>query len=190
MYSFGAQFFRSMVFNEPAWDYRTFSPSRDTNIADEKLAGVLNATDPDLSRFRARGGKLVLYHGWSDAAISPNNSIDYYESIRSRMGARKVDGFVRLYMVPGMLHCAGGPGPGSFGQFGAGDGDAGHDIQAALERWVEKDIAPGTIIGAKRKSDLDPSSAVLRTMPICVYPGVPRYLGKGSTGEASSFRCE
>jgi feruloyl esterase len=92
-------------------------------------------------------------------------------------------------MAPGMEHCFGGPGPSGFGQLGVAGGDADHDIEAALERWVEKGIAPGTIIGAKRGSDFDSASLLLRTMPICVWPKVPRYSGKGSTNEATNFTC-
>jgi len=189
MYAFGTQFFRNMVFNDPTWDYRSFNADRDSKVADEKLGPVLNATDPDLSRFQSRGGKLILYHGWSDAAIAPRNTIDYYQNVTAKMGQRRTDGFVRLYMVPGMEHCFGGPGPSSFGQLGVAGGDADHDMEAALERWVERGVAPGTIIGAKRRSDFDPASPVLRTMPICVWPKAPRYLGKGSTNDAASFAC-
>jgi len=186
----GTQFFRNMVFDDPAWDYRTFAVDRDSKAADEKLGAILNATDPDLSRFQSRGGKLILYHGWSDAAIAPRNTIDYYQSVAAKMGRRRTDGFVRLYMVPGMGHCYGGPGPSSFGQLGVAGGDADHDLEAALEQWVEKGIAPGTVIGAKRRNDFDPASPALRTMPICVWPKVPRYAGKGSTSEAASFNCQ
>jgi len=186
---FGTQFFRNMMFDDPRWDYHTFNVDRDLKATDEKLAPILNATDPDLSRFQSRGGKLILYHGWSDAAIAPRNTIDYYESMAAKMGQRRADGFVRLYMVPGMEHCIGGPGPSSFGQFGGGSGDADYDMQAALERWVEKGIAPGTIIGEKRRNDLDPTSPLLRAMPICVWPKAPRYLGKGSTNDAANFTC-
>ena len=70
-YGFSTQFFSQMVYENAAWDYRTFNPDRDSKAADSKLAGVLNATDPNLERFKARGGKLILYHGWSDAAIPP-----------------------------------------------------------------------------------------------------------------------
>jgi len=190
MYAFGTQFFRNMMFNDPAWDYRTFNVDRDSKATDEKLGAMLNATDPDLRRFQSRGGKLILYHGWSDAAIAPRNTIDYYQRVEAKMGQRRAARFVRLYLVPGMEHCFGGPGPSSFGQLGVAGGDADHDVEAALERWAEKGIAPETIIGAKRKSDFDPASPSLRTMPICVWPKVPRYLGKGSTNDAANFSCQ
>jgi feruloyl esterase len=189
MFAFGTQFFKNMMFGDPAWDYRTFDADRDTKAADEKMAPILNATNPDLSRFRARGGRLILYHGWSDAAIGPQNTIDYFESVTAKMGARQTRQFVRLFMVPGMQHCFGGAGPSSFGQLGATGGDADHDIDAALERWVEKNIAPEQIVAAKRKNDFDPKSDAVRTRPLCAYPAVARYKGSGSTDDAANFVC-
>jgi len=189
MYAFGTQFYRNMLFDNPEWDYHTFDTDRDTKAADAKFAAVLNATSPDLSRFAARGGRLILYHGWDDAAIAPGNTIDYYKSVRERMGARKTASFVRLFMVPGMQHCFGGAGPSSFGQFTVGGGDAGHDLDAAIERWVEKDVAPEQVIAAKRKSDFDPKSEVLRTRPLCAWPMTAHYKGSGSIDDAASFTC-
>ncbi|MGC9973300.1 MAG: tannase/feruloyl esterase family alpha/beta hydrolase [Bryobacteraceae bacterium] len=189
MFSFGTQFFKNMVYDNAAWDYRTFNVDRDTQAADQKMAPILNATNPDLSRFKARGGKLILYHGWSDAAIAAPNAIDYYQSVVAKMGQKQAHGFVRLFMVPGMQHCGGGSGPNSFGQFGMGSGDPEHNLGAALERWVEHGIAPERIIATKRKNDLDPKSDVLRTRPLCAYPQVARYKGTGSTDDAANFAC-
>ena len=189
MYAFGTQFFKNMVFDDATWDYHVFDVNRDTKAADEKMARLLNATDPDLSRFRARGGKLILYHGWSDAAIAAQNAIDYYDSVVMKAGAKKAGTFVRLFMVPGLQHCGGGPGPNSFGQFSVGSGDPDHDIDAALERWVEQGIAPERIVAVKRKNDMDPKSAVVRTRPLCAYPLTARYKGTGSTDDAANFVC-
>ncbi len=182
MFAFATQFFKNMVFDNAAWDYHTFNVDRDTRIADQKMARILNATDPDLSRFRARGGKLILYHGWSDAAIAAGNTINYYESVVAKLGKKQAGTFVRLFMVPGMQHCGGGSGPNSFGQFGVGAGDAEHDIDAALERWVEQGTAPERIIATNRDR--------ARTLPLCAYPLTARYKGSGSTGDAASFTCE
>ena len=189
MFDFGTQFYKNIMFGNAAWDYHGFDADRDTKATDEKLAGVLNATDPDLSRFRARGGKLILYHGWSDAAIGPGNTVNYYESVVSKAGASDARGFVRLFMVPGMQHCSGGSGPNSFGQFGGATGDAEHDVGAAIERWVEQGIAPERIVAAKRKNDLDSRSEAVRTRPLCAYPSVARYKGTGSIEDAGSFMC-
>ncbi len=189
MYAFGTQFFKNMVFDNASWDYHTFDADRDTKTADEKQTRNMNATDPDLSRFRARGGKLILYHGWSDAAIAAQNTINYYDSVVAKMGTAQAGSFVRLFMVPGMQHCGGGSGTNSFGQLSIGAGDADHDMDTALERWVEKGVAPERIIAAKRKSDLDQKSAIVRTRPLCAYPLIAHYSGSGSTDDAANFNC-
>lgn len=188
-FGFGTGFFANMMFNNAVWDFHTFNLDRDVQAADEKLAPVLNATDPDLARFKERGGKLILYHGWSDAAIPAANSIDYYESVVAKAGAQNAAQFVRLYMVPGMQHCGGGPAPDVFGQLGVGQGDAKHDINAALERWVEEGTAPGPIVAAKYNSGMNASSGVVRTRPLCPYPEVAQWKGSGSTDEAANFIC-
>jgi len=188
MYAFSTQFFKNMVFDNAAWDYRTFNADRDTKAAEDKQTRNLNATDPNLGRFRARGGKLILYHGWSDAAIAPGNTIDYYDSVAAKMGAQTA-GFVRLFMVPGMQHCGGGSGPNSFGQYPGASGDPDRDMEAALERWVEKGVAPERIVAAKHDRYLDPASAIVRTRPLCAYPLVARYKGTGSTDDAANFAC-
>jgi hypothetical protein len=189
MYAFGTQFFTNMLYNNAAWDWRTFTVDRDMTTADEKLGPVMNAIDPDLKKFKARGGKLILYHGWSDAAIPPVNAIRYYQSVVSKMGAKNAQPFVRLYMVPGMQHCGGGPGPNSFGQASVPLSDAQHDIGAALERWVEQGIAPDTIIATKYKTGTNPASGVARTRPLCAYPEVAHWKGSGSTDDAANFEC-
>jgi hypothetical protein len=189
MFAFGTQFFMNMVFDNPDWQFRSFNVDRDTKTADEKTAGVLNSTDPDLSAFRKRGGKLILYHGWSDAAIPAQNTIDYYRSVEAKMGAGEAAGFVRLYMAPGMQHCGGGSGAVNFGQFGTPSGDRTHNIDAALEAWVEQGEAPGPIIAAKLKNGTDPASGVVRTRPLCPYPQVARWKGSGSTDDAANFVC-
>jgi feruloyl esterase len=189
LFAFGTGFYRNMVYNDPAWDYKTFNVDRDAKAAIEKTARVLNATDPNLKRFQARGGKLILYHGWSDAAIPAQSTINYYESVVKKMGAKNSGSFVRLYMVPGMQHCAGGSGPSSFGQWSVAQGDARTNVAAALERWVEQGLAPDEIIATKYKSGADPASGVARTRLLCPYPMVARYKGTGSTDEAASFEC-
>ncbi len=188
-YFFSSQAFANMVHNDPAWDLKTFDLERDGKLADEKLGPILNAIDPNLKAFKARGGKLILYHGWNDAALPPMNTINYFESVRTELGQREADSFVRLFMVPGMQHCAGGPGPNSFGIFvTSAQSDPQHDLTLALERWVEQGVAPDQIIAAKRET-LDPKSPVIRTRPLCAYPQVARYKGSGSTDEAANFTC-
>ena len=187
--TFGTQFFQNMVFEDPKWDFRRFQVERDTKVVDAKLARTLNATDPDLSALRKRGGKLVIWHGWSDPAISPLNAIRYYQSVQAKMGARETDAFARLYMLPGVQHCDGGPGPAGFNDANASQRDAEHDVSVAVERWVEEGVAPGQIVAAKFKTPGEPASGIARTRPLCPYPQVARYKGKGSTDEAGSFSC-
>jgi len=188
MYAYGTQFFKNIVYNDPAWAFKNFDVDRDVKAADEREAKYLNSTDPDLSAFQKRGGKLILYHGWADAAIPAVNAINYYDSVNKKMGADKAAGFVRLYMVPGMQHCAGGSGATSFGQLGTPDGDRFHSVDAALEAWVEQGSAPAEIIAAKRKSN-DPKSEIVRTHPLCPWPQVAKYKGTGSTDDAANFTC-
>lgn len=188
LFAFGTNFYRNMVYSDPAWDYRTFNVDRDAKAAFDKTAKILNATDPDLKKFRKRGGKLILYHGWSDAAIPARNTIDYYEGVVKKMGAKDAAGFVRLYMVPGMQHCGGGSGANTFGQMGAARGTARENMAAALEQWVEQGIAPAEIIAAKYKGSASPANLV-RTRPLCPYPAVARYKGTGSTDDAANFVC-
>jgi hypothetical protein len=189
MFAFGTQFYKNMVFDNAAWDYHSFNVDRDTKAADDKMARILNATDPELRRFKERGGRLILYHGWSDAAIPALNTIDYYRSVVAKMGANEAGSFVRLFMVPGMQHCGGGSGPNNFGQFGVSHVDPQHDVDAALERWVEQGTAPEQIIATKYMNDSDPKSELVRTRPLCAYPLVARYKGSGNTNEAANFVC-
>lgn len=188
-YAFGTQFFSNMLYNNAAWDFHTFNVDRDVKAADTKMAPILNATDPDLTAFKERGGKLILYHGWSDAAIPAASTINYYQSVQSKMGTSSAADFVQLYMAPGMQHCAGGPGPDMFGQWSVAQGDPQHDMDAALERWVEEGTAPGPIIAAKYKTFMDPASGVVRTRPLCPYPEVAQWKGSGSTDDAGNFVC-
>lgn len=167
--------FRFVAHQDPTWDWRTFDLDRDTSLIDEK-AGFIDAVNPDLSAYRAHGGKLLIYHGWTDGgsggAISPLNTINYYESVLAKMGPPQQD-WLRLFMVPGMAHCGGGSGPNQV------------NWMAALERWRESGIAPDQLI-ASRVSD----NHVNMTRPLCPYPQVAHYSGVGSTNDASNFACK
>ena len=174
------------MFADPTWDWRTFAFTDPADYeahvkAEAKFAPILNATDPNLRAFQKRGGKLIQYHGWVDQLISPQNSIDYYESVLSFFGgnngrgqaAGEVQSFYRLFMAPGMAHCAGGPGPNTF------------DMQAALEQWVEHGTAPERIIATRSLNGI-----VDRTRPLCPYPQLASYKGSGDTNDAASFVCK
>ena len=117
------------------------------------------------------------------------NTVNYYRAVKTAMGPQRVDGFIRLYMVPGMQHCAGGPGPSSFGQLGmtTARGDK-HGVYDALEQWVEKGTAPGQIVATKYVDD-NPAKVVRMTRPICPYPQIAQYNGSGDTNDAASFTC-
>ena len=188
-HAFGQGFFGDMMFQDPAWDYKKFNFDGDMKKVDDKMGPVFNAVDPNLEKFKSRGGKLVMYHGWSDAAISPVNSVNYYNSVVAKMGKKQAGEFVELYMVPGMQHCSGGPGVTEFGGAAPAATDAQHNMSVAVERWVENGTAPGEIIATKYKADGNPASGVLRTRPICPHPQVAKYKGSGSTDEASNFIC-
>jgi feruloyl esterase len=166
--------FRYVVYGNPAWSLEQFRFDRDAPRAEEQDGGIINALNPDLSRFFQRGGKLLQYHGWSDPQISPGVSPQYYASVAARIGdMARVTASYRLFMVPGMAHCAGGDGASRF------------DLVPALENWVEHGIAPGEIIAQRERG-----GAVDRTRRLCPWPGAARYDGKGDPDAAASFRCE
>jgi hypothetical protein len=184
-YAFATQGGANMIYQNAAWDFRAFNPDRDVKVADDAMGQRLNAVDPDLKGLRDRGGKLILYHGWSDAALAPTATIDYYRNVIAKMGAKQTADFVRLYMVPGMQHCAGGPGPDSFGATPGGPAsDPKHSMSAALEGWVEKGVAPASIVATKYAA-----GSAVRTRPLCPYPQVAKYSGSGSTDDAARFSC-
>ncbi len=186
---FGLGFYSSMVYEKPDWDYKTFTLEAGLKAAQDKTASAIDAADANLGPFKARGGKLILYHGWADPAITALSTIQYYDSVRAKLGAKDMDSFVRLYMVPGMQHCGGGPGADSFGQVGnLNFDDPQHSVDAALEQWVEKGAAPETIVASKYEGD-DKQHAKM-TRPLCAYPQVAKYKGSGDTNDAGSFACE
>ena len=143
-------YFSDMVFQKTDWDVKTFNVDRDLPIARQKTAEALDAVNPNLSAFHSHGGKLILYHGWNDPCIPALNTVNYYEEVIGSVGRANADSFVRLYMVPGMQHCFGGPGADEFGQFpDSWTSDPQGNAQTALENWVEKGTAPGVIIASK-----------------------------------------
>jgi len=188
-FAFGTQFYSNMVFDNASWDYHTFNFDKDLKTADAKAGKIMNSADPNLKAFENRKGKLILYHGWSDAAIPAPATIQYYDNVVAAMGRQQADSFVRLFLAPGMHHCGAGPGPNNFGQAGGTPRDAEHDITKALEHWVEDGVAPERIIATKYKTDSNPASEVIRTRPLCAYPQVARYKGSGSTDDAANFVC-
>src|SRR5437016_1363248 len=188
LFAFSGGYFSNFVYGKADWNYKDAGVDQAMKAADEKTAQMLNATGANLTAFKARGGKLILYHGWNDSAISALNTINYYNDVVSEMGARETEAFARLYMVPGMQHCAGGPGTDSFGQGAAGARDAQHNVELALEEWVEKGIAPSAIVATKYE-DGEPSKGAKMTRPLCPYPQIAKYKGEGDTNDAGNFVC-
>jgi feruloyl esterase len=188
LFAFSGGYFSNMVYGKADWNYKDASVDQAEKAADEKTAQFLNATEANLVAFKTRGGKLILYHGWNDPAISALNTINYYNDVTNRMRGQETEAFVRLYMVPGMQHCGGGPGPDSFGQGGAGAKDAQHNVELALEQWVEKGVAPNAIVATKYESG-DPAKGVKMTRPLCPYPQIAKYKGEGDTNDAGNFVC-
>jgi Tannase and feruloyl esterase len=188
LFAFGTGYFTNMVYERADWDYRKANIEQALKAAEDKTAQKLDATDANLTAFKARGGKLVLYHGWNDPAISALSTIDYYDSVVSKLGEQETDAFVRLYMVPGMQHCADGPGPNSFGQSGGPPYEPRRNVLMALEQWVEKGRAPSTIVATKYVND-DSAKGALATWPLCPYPQIAKYKGQGDSKDAANFVC-
>jgi feruloyl esterase len=190
--AFATGFFTNMISTKAPMDLKTTDVENAVKIADEQQGGTLNATDPNLRPFMAHGGKLIVYHGWSDAALPPVGAINYYNSVELAMGREVASKVMRLYMVPGMQHCGGGPGAASFGQAGL-QTDPEHDIYAALEQWVEKGAAPDKIIATKSVNESNAAQGVTQgvtmTRPLCPYPQAAKYDGTGDTNDAASFAC-
>jgi feruloyl esterase len=171
-FRFADGFLRYLAFpGEPPFDWRTFSFDREAS----RMAAAIepfSPTNPDLTSFVARGGRLILYHGWADPGLSAATTVAYHEEVRRT--THDADAAVRLFMAPGMHHCQGnGPGPNTF------------DMLSALEAWVERGTPPVRVI-ASHASD----GRVDRTRPLCAYPQVARYVGSGSIDAAENFRCE
>jgi len=189
----GNGYFANLVYENPLWDYRSFDFDVGMAHADLKVGTYGNAIDPDLSEARKRGVKIIQYHGWNEQTLQPAYSPEYYETVvAATKSLKKTQKFYRLYMVPGMTHCYFGPGATSFGGVGQQIPpvrDPLHDIQTALERWVEDGEAPGTMIATKYVDDLATTRTVRLTRPLCLYPLVPRYTGAGDPDDAASFEC-
>lgn len=182
----------NLVYHDPKWDFMMFDPDKSPADAERALGHIVGAPSPDLSAFKARGGKLITVHGWADALITPYGTLNYYNAVvaaqgRGKAALRKTQDFYRLYMAPGLGHCGGGPGPNPFSTTG-GDGDADHDLAVALQRWVEKGVAPDRIVATKFV-DNDPAKPVQMTRPLCVFPKAAKYKGIGDTNDASNFTC-
>jgi len=182
----GLPFMKYVIYEDPNWDFRKFhytvAPGLESDLeyTDDKVGRIFDAIDPDLNAFRARGGKLIQYHGFSDPDVPPANSINYYESVVRAVGGgrnhpralEETKEFHRLFLVPGMQHCGGGPGTSRF------------DVLGSLEQWVEQGKAPEVMTSSHLTN-----GQVDRTRPLCAYPMEAKYKGTGSTDDAANFTC-
>jgi feruloyl esterase len=174
-YRFADGFMRYMAFekDDPGYDWLRFDVSRDLPQI-RTIAEILSPTSADLKKLQQHGSKLLLYHGWSDPAISAYGTIDYYDKVvKTAGGKQQADDFVRLFLVPGMHHCTSGPGPNSF------------DTLTAMEQWVEQGAPPQRIVTSHSTN-----GKVDRTRPLCPEPQVARYTGTGNIDAAENFKCE
>lgn len=169
--NFSESFFRYLAFKNPNFKFSDFDFDKDPQRL-EWIHNVLDATDPDLTRLEKRGGKVLMYYGWADPALNAQMGVDYYESVRQKMGAGTPN-FFRLFMVPGMFHCNGGVGCSSF------------DKLTPLMQWVEKGTAPDSLLGSQIVN-----GKTIRTRPLCPYPQVAKYKGSGSIDDAANFVCK
>ena len=170
----GLDHYRYLVYNDPTWTVSKFNPASDPAKLEQGESGQIDARNPDMKAFFARGGKLLMYHGWADPQITPLNAISYFDQVvKASGGASKVNASFRLFVAPGMAHCGGGEGPNDFDKIGT------------LEQWVEKGTAPAMIVASHSKG-----GAVDRTRPLCPYPQIATYKGTGSIDEAANFVCK
>jgi feruloyl esterase len=152
------------------WNGLNFDLDRDFALAVEKV-GYIDAINADLSKFKARGGKLLIYHGWADPGPAPQNTINYYSAVQQKVGGA-TDDWIRLFLLPGVGHCGGGVGPDRA------------DFLNGLEQWRESGKAPDQIVASRtRNGQTD------MTRPLCPYPQIAKWNGSGSTDDAKNFVC-
>ncbi|HVD94194.1 MAG TPA: tannase/feruloyl esterase family alpha/beta hydrolase [Vicinamibacterales bacterium] len=171
-WGFSTEFFKYFVFADPSWDYSRYDVAKSWRRDTKLWTSLINADNPNLSAFRARDGKLLLWHGWADPALNPLATIRYYDEVMERDPRAAAD--VRLFMLPGVLHCAGGPGPDQF------------DKIDPIVEWVEHGTAPSTIVVTKAAA----ADQTARSRPVCAYPAKAVYKGAGSTDDANNYSCK
>lgn len=186
-------YFANLVNEKADWDFRSFDFDKDMTMADEKIGRHGNAISTDYTRAKQRGVKIIQYHGWNDQTLQPAYSPQYYDALaKANGGLEATQNFYRLFMVPGMAHCYGGTGASNFGGVGQQIPpvrDAMHDVQTALERWVEQGTAPAQFIATRFTDPAANARTVQLQRPLCLYPAVPRYKGSGDPNDAANFAC-
>ena len=191
-YNLGVEFMKAFVFKNADWDFRSWDYSTDiAKVRDPWLTSVMDSWNTDLRPFRDHGGKLIIYQGWGDDDVSPVNTINYYKQVVTAVtgygkgtdayspepaafiqASQKTGDFLRLFMIPGMNHCGNGLGPNVF------------DGVEAVHIWHEKKQPPDQILASHLTNN-----TVDRTRPLCPYPGIAQYSGKGSPDEAANYAC-
>jgi len=161
-----------MILDDPSWDYRMVDFDRHVAVADQSDIARVNASSPDISAYVRGGGKLMLSGGWNNALVPAGAVVDYYTRVEAKIGLQDTRDGVRLYMVPGMIECNGGPGTDTF------------DMLGVMRRWVERGDAPSDVPASRIEH-----GKVVRTRPLCPYPQVATYRGSGSTDDARNFVC-
>lgn len=180
--------FRYMVFDDPAWDLPRMNFDRDPELARKKLGSMLNPDNPDLSNFAKHGGKIIVYHGWADAVVPSEGSVNYFDSVLKTLGTTRVNDFYRLFMTPGMAHCGGGPGANVLFQSELARNiplEPKRDMLTALEHWVEKGEAPEAFVVSRVEED----GQVPRMRLVCPYPSAATYSGTGDPAQAQNWAC-
>jgi feruloyl esterase len=183
-FSVNINYFKGMVVQDPNWDFRTFDVDRDTRLGIERVGKYVDGNNPDLKPFKKAGGKLIIISSWNSMGLPPRQVQEYYREVEKVVGGPKqTQDFARLFAVPGSGGCPG---------FMANVED--FDAFDAMVQWVEKGKAPDKIIYSHREAGgraagMGAPAKVYRTRPVCAYPKVPAYKGKGDTDTAESFSC-
>ena len=164
-------YMKFLVFKNPNWDFRTFDYDKDATLALQAGSAILDVPPTGLDSFIASGRKLLLSHGWADGLIPAMSTVNFYTDLTSRLGPKRSADGTRLFMIPGMGHCAGGEGPFVF------------DAISTLDQWVDTKRAPDRIVVS------NPPGAPARTRPLCPWPQEAVYSGQGSTDDEKNFQC-
>jgi feruloyl esterase len=173
---------RGIAYHNPDWDWHSFDWDKDVADLDNRIGRDIDSNDPDLRAFQSHGAKLLMYQGWGDPLVAPTAVLDYRNAVIKTFAAKapasKVDDFLRVFMLPGVAHCAGGPGPSGF------------DPLSAVRDWVEKGTAPQRLIAVTQTfPGMSPSGGPKISRPLCLYPRVARFSGRGDPNAAESFEC-
>ena len=171
------EFFKYYVFRDPSWDYKTrpLNFDSDVELSNRPEIQPVNAVDPNLLPFFARGGRLLLVDGWADAAVPPKVAINYYNAVVAKVGARALKGSMRFFMVPAMGH-----GPGT-----TGAENVNFDALSLIEQWKEKGQPPDQLVVTHFKNGTETGHRL-----VCQYGRVAVYKGNGNPEDAKSYSCK